>query len=85
MNTNDIAHEILTSAALSDKFPGLKLPTHYEAILEYDAGTLRADRCLSIYQVHLLDCRIGRESVCSKANHTITNLQILHRYRTEMQ
>lgn len=49
-----VSHEILNSSQLRANYPGLTFPADYVALLEYDGGTLRADKCLSAYQVRNL-------------------------------
>ncbi len=45
----DVPHTVLSSAELSDRFPGYRLPLEMMAIVQNDGGFLAPERCVAAY------------------------------------
>ncbi|ELY93592.1 N-methyl-L-tryptophan oxidase [Natrialba taiwanensis] len=43
---HDLDHEVLSSATLSDRYPGYQLPENYEAVSQPDGGFLVPEECI---------------------------------------
>jgi sarcosine oxidase len=43
---HDLSHDVLTSAELSTRFPGYRLPEDYLALYQEDGGFLLSERCI---------------------------------------
>ncbi|CAN5726628.1 N-methyl-L-tryptophan oxidase [soil metagenome] len=48
---HDISHEVLSSHALTERFPGYKLPSGHMAVFQQDGGFLLSERCI-VAHVH---------------------------------
>lgn len=46
---HDLTHEVLTSAEISKRFPGFRLPAETMAVLQPDGGFLLPERCISLF------------------------------------
>lgn len=44
--THDLEHEVLTGAALGDRYPGYDLPAEFGAVVQPDGGFLHAEQCI---------------------------------------
>lgn len=44
-----LPHEVLSSAALSERCPGYRLPADYKAVLQPDGGYLEPERCVTTH------------------------------------
>ena len=49
---HDLPHEALTSAELTRRFPGYRLPSETMAVFQTDGGFLLPERCISLFVEH---------------------------------
>ena len=66
LREHGLRHEVMDGAQLHARFPGYRLPDHFQAVYQPDGGYLLADRCIVAHVVaaHSLGADVhGRERV----------------------